>query len=152
MQKRPKVLFLSTGNSTRSQMAEGFLRSLAGDQLDVESAGVRSAAPNPEAAQVMREVGIDISRQKSKTVPESLKEHFGYVVTIADTSMERSPIFPSTPHLLKWSAADPADAREASSDRLTAFRRVRDQIRAKVMALVQEITQEQPALLQRKAS
>ena len=98
-------------------MAEGFLRDMAGDSFEAVSVGIDSAAPSPRAAQVMKEVGIDITKQKSKTVQESLNEHFGYVVSIADTSRERSPVFPSTPNLLKWNEVDPAVVLAGDSDR-----------------------------------
>ena len=79
MQKKPKVLFLSRGNATLSQMAEGFLRAMGGDRFEAASAGLEPGVPNPAAVEVMKEAGIDISGQKAKYVKESLKEHYGYV-------------------------------------------------------------------------
>jgi arsenate reductase len=100
----------------------------------------------------MKEVGIDITKQKSKTVRESLNEHFGYVVSIADTSRERSPIFPSTPNLLKWNEVDPAVALAADSDRLSIYRRVRDDIKAKVQGLVRQIFGDEQGMALRRTA
>jgi arsenate reductase (thioredoxin) len=136
MEKKAKVLFLSTGNSTRSQMAEGFLRGLAADSLLVASAGIQQVDSDPLATEVMGEVGIDIRGQRSKNVAQALKEHFGYVITLYDPAKERSPIFPFTPHLLQWSVADPNSANGSIADRKEAFRRVRDQIRSQIQSFV----------------
>ena len=105
--QKPKVLFFSTGNATRSLIAEGFLRNLTGDRFDVASAAVDPSALNPLAGEVMKEAGIDISGQKPKTVAQSVKERFGYVIAICDTAKERSPIFPFTLHLSHWNIVDP---------------------------------------------
>lgn len=113
--KKPKVLFLSTGNATRSQMAEGFLRALRGEHFDVISAGVEPGPLNPIACAVMKERGIDISEHEPKNVAQSLKEHFAYVITVCDAAKERSPIFPFTPRLLHWSIQDPAAAQGSQS-------------------------------------
>jgi arsenate reductase len=142
MRKRPKILFISTGNPTRSQMAEGFLKNLADDDFEAFSVGIKSAAPSPQAVEVMKEVGIDITGRKPKTVGESLREHFAYVVSIADGSRERWPIFPFTTNITKWHEADPAAARDEKSDGLSAYRRVRDEIKPKVEALVQRLRRE----------
>jgi arsenate reductase len=132
MLSKPKVLFLSTGNSTRSQMGEGFLCALAGDHLVVMSAGIEPGGLNPLAVEVMKEVGIDISGQQSKNVTECLKEHFGYVITVSDSARERAPIFPFTPHLLHWNLVDPSKTEGSLRTRRDAFRAVRDQIEAEV--------------------
>jgi arsenate reductase len=94
VQKKPKVLFLSRGNATRGQMAEGLLRSLAADRFDATSAGIEPGTLNPMAVEAMREAGVDISRQQAKNVKELLKEHFAYVITVCDLARERAPIFP----------------------------------------------------------
>lgn len=96
MEKKMKVLFLSTGNSTRGQMAEGFARQFAGDRLVAANAGIESPDSSPLVTEVMKEVGVDISGQKPKDTAQSLKEHFGYVVTLYDSARERSPVFPFT--------------------------------------------------------
>ena len=138
MEKKPKVLFLSTGNSTRSQMAEGFLRVIAGDQFIAASAGIEPGSLNPIAAEVMKEVGIDISPQESKDLTQLLKDDFRYVITVSDSARERAPIFPSTTNLLHWNLIDPASAHGSDEDIKEAFRRVRDEIRVKIHYFVDE--------------
>lgn len=99
--KKQRVLFLSVDNSVRGQMAEGFLRSVAGDRFIATSGGIESGSEiDPMAAEVMSEIGFDISNQLPKNVREWFKEHFAYVITLADAARERSPVFPFTPHLL----------------------------------------------------
>ena len=94
MDHKPRILFLSTGDSTRSQIAEGFLRTFAGDDLVAVSTATRSAEADWLAHDVMKEVGIDISSQHAKEVAESIKEHFSYVVTICVASREKFPVWP----------------------------------------------------------
>jgi arsenate reductase len=125
---KPKVLFLCTGNSARSQMAEGYLRHVAGDRFEAASAGIAPKGLNPLAIEVMREIGIDISRQASKDVVSLLGQHVPYVVTVCDNAKERCPIFPGTWKFLHWSLKDPAAAEGTPAERLTVFREVRDQI------------------------
>ena len=132
MDHKPRVLFFSTSDSTRSQMAEGFLRKLAGAELAVVSTAVQSSDSDPLAAEVMKEIGVDISRQQSRGVKESLKEHFSYVITVSDDSRERSPIWPFTRNLFHWNIADPERVRGSSEQKREAFRRVRDEISWKV--------------------
>jgi arsenate reductase len=144
MNKKPKILFLSTGNSTRSQMAEGYLRTWAGDRLEVVSAGIEPGTLNPLAAEAMREAGIDISNQRSKNVSDSLKEHFAYVITVCDRARERAPIFPFTPNLLHWSLEDPEAANGSVDDKKQAFLRVRDAIREKVEMFVNGLEKDDP--------
>lgn len=141
MGNKMKVLFLSTGNSTRGQMAEGFARQFAGDRLIAANAGIESRDSNPLVTEVMKEVGVDISGQRPKNVAQSLQEHFGYVVTLYDAARERSPVFPFTPHLLRWSIKDPAAADGSSEQKKEEFRHVRDEIRVKVQGLLCEIVQ-----------
>lgn len=133
---KPKVLFLSTGNATRSLIAEGFLRNLTGDRFEVASAGTEPSALNPLAGDVMKEAGIDISGQKPKSVAQSVKESFGYVIAICDTAKEKSPIFPFTLHLLHWSIADPNTAAGLPEQKTEVFRRVRDEIHGKVTEFI----------------
>jgi arsenate reductase (thioredoxin) len=144
MNKKPKILFLSTGNSTRSQMAEGFLRTWAGDRLEVVSAGLEPGTLNPLAVEAMREAGINISNQKSKNASDSLKEHFAYVITVCDMARERAPIFPFTPNLLHWSLEDPAIANGSVENKKQAFLRVRDAIREKVEVFVNGLEKDHP--------
>jgi arsenate reductase len=125
---KPKVLFLCTGNSARSQMAEGYLRHIAGDQFDPLSAGIEPKGLNPLAVETMREIGIDISRQTSKNVVSLLGQHVPFVVTVCDNAKERCPIFPGTWEFLYWSFEDPAQATGTHQERLEVFRRIRDEI------------------------
>ena len=144
MDKKPKVLFLSTGNSTRSQMAEGFLHDFAGDRFDVASAGIEPGELNPLAVETMQEAGIDIATQRPNNVVESLKQHFSYVITVCDMARERAPIFPFTPNLLHWSLPDPALITGTTRQQREAFRRLRDAIRAKVQDFLNEIAAQSP--------
>ena len=146
MQKKPKVLFLSRGNATRGQMAEGLLRSLAADRFDATSAGIEPGTLNPIAVEAMREAGVDISRQQAKNVKELLKEHFAYVITVCDLARERAPIFPFTPNLVHWSIYDPESAQHSAEEKKNVFRRVRDEIRAKVESFLSETTKTKPQL------
>jgi arsenate reductase (thioredoxin) len=125
---KKRVLFLCTGNSARSQMAEGLLRHLAGDRFDVFSAGTRPVGLNPNAVKAMREVGIDISAQHSKSVEEFTGEQFDYVVTVCDSARESCPIFPGPGKRLHESFEDPAAAPPEQQP--AVFRKVRDQILA----------------------
>ncbi len=124
----PKVLFLCTGNSARSQMAEGYLRHAGTGRFEALSAGIEPKGLNPLAVEAMREIGIDISRQTSKDVVTLLGQHIPYVVTVCDNAKERCPIFPGTWKFLHWSIDDPAEATGTHDERLAVFRRVRDQI------------------------
>ena len=125
---KPKVLFLCTGNSARSQMAEGYLRRVAGDRFEAVSAGIEPKGLNPLAVAAMREIGIDISHQQSKDVASFLGEPMPYVITVCDHAKQRCPIFPGTWKFLHWNVEDPADAEGTEAERLAAFRRVRDQL------------------------
>ena len=129
---RPKVLFLCTGNSARSQMAEGYLRHAASDQYEALSAGIDPNGLNPLAVEAMREIGIDISRQQSKDVVSLLGQHIPYVVTVCDNAKGRCPIFPGTWKFLHWSLEDPALARGTHEEQLAVFRHVRDEIVSRI--------------------
>jgi len=137
--QKPRVLFLSIRNSVRGQMAEGFLRSLAGDRFVATSGGIESAGEiHPMAAEVMAEEGIDITTQRPKNVVEWFREHFAYVITLADMAKERSPVFPFTPHLLHWSLMDPSLVEGSQEEKKRVFRCVRDEIKASVRQFVEE--------------
>ena len=123
-----KVLFLCTGNSARSQMAEGYLRHVARDRYEALSAGIEPKGLNPLAVEAMQEIGIDISQQKSKGVTDLLGMHIPYVVTVCDNARERCPIFSGAFKLLHWGFEDPAAAVGTQEERLAVFRRVRDGI------------------------
>ncbi len=126
--RAPNVLFLCTGNSARSQMAEGYLRHVAGDRFEVLSAGIQPKGLNPLATEAMAEIGIDISGQASKDVATLLGQHISYVVTVCDNAKERCPIFPGASTFIHWSLEDPAAAEGTHEERLAVFRRVRDEI------------------------
>jgi arsenate reductase len=133
---KQKVLFLCTGNSCRSQMAEGLLRQLAGDRFEVASAGTEPRSVNPLAIAVMREIGVDISGHRSKSVKEFLGQHFTYVITVCESANERCPIFSGTVKRPHWPLQDPAAAVGSEAQRMLVFRRVRDDIAERVRALV----------------
>lgn len=127
-----RVLFLCTGNSARSQMAEGLLRHMAGDVFDVFSAGTRPAGLNPRAVAAMKDIGVDISRQRSKHVEELLNGRFDYVITVCDRAKESCPVFPSSGALLHWSFDDPAACKGTEVEREKVFHRVRDEIQGQI--------------------
>ena len=119
MNHKPRALFFSIGDSTRSQIAEGFLRSLTGDEFVAMSTATRSLEADPLAREIIREVGIDISGQHAKDIKESLTEH-SYVVTVCDASRDKFSLWPFTSNILHWSVLDPEqapgnDRTEASS-------------------------------------
>ena len=125
---KAKVLFLCTGNSARSQMAEGYLRQAAADEFEPLSAGIDPKGLNPLAVEAMQEIGIDISQQKSKDVRNFLGQAIPYVITVCDNAKQQCPIFPRTYKFLHWSLDDPAEATGSHDDKLAVFRRVRDEI------------------------
>jgi len=129
MTEKKRVLILCTGNSARSQMAEGLLRHDSGDRFDVESAGTKPSHVRPEAIQAMREIGIDISAHRSKSVDEFAGETFDYVLTVCDHAKESCPIYPGHSNRLHHNFQDPAAVEGSEEQRLAAFRRVRDEIR-----------------------
>ncbi len=123
-----RVLILCTGNSARSQMAEGLLRSLGGDRFEVRSAGTKPSIVRPEAIAVMSELGIDLSGHRSKHVREFDGQHFDYVITVCDNANENCPVFPGDTERIHWSVPDPAAIGGSETERLAAFRRVRDSL------------------------
>jgi arsenate reductase (thioredoxin) len=135
---KTRVLFLCTGNSCRTQMAEAFLRDLGGDRFEVASAGDRVTTLDPDAVDAMREVGIDISSQRPKSVDPFLKQKFSFVISLCDRERERScPIFPGAIWRSNWDIDNPATAQSADEHRLLV-RDVRDQIRQRVLEFVTE--------------
>ena len=129
MSDKKRVLILCTGNSARSQMAEGLLRHDAGDRFDVFSAGTRPSKVRPEAISVMRELGIDITGHRSKSVDEFVGRSFDYVLTVCDNAKESCPIFPGQAARIHRSFDDPAELQGTEDERLALFRRVRDELR-----------------------
>jgi arsenate reductase len=127
---KKRVLILCTGNSARSQMAEGLLRHYAGKRFEVESAGTKPSAVRPEAIAALRELGIDISGHRSKSVEEFDGQHFDYVITVCDSARESCPVFFGAADRLHRSFDDPAAFNGSEGGRLALFRRVRDELRA----------------------
>jgi len=133
-----RVLFLCTGNSCRSQMAEGWTRHLHGERIEAYSAGVRPHGLDPRAVQVMAEVGVDISRQRSKHVDELRDLTFDWVITVCDQARESCPVLPAATRVLHAGFDDPprlAQAAATEQEALAAYRRVRDDIRAFITQL-----------------
>ena len=141
-----KVLFLCTGNSCRSQMAEGWARHLKGDQIEPYSAGIETHGLNPDAVRVMAEAGVDISGQRSKQVGELREIEFDYVVTVCGHAHESCPVFPGKAKVVHVGFDDPprlaADAL-TEQERLAPYRRVRDEIRAFVESLLDAFARQQ---------
>ncbi len=135
---KTRVLFVCTGNSCRSQMAEGWLSYLAGDRFAAASAGTKPGGLNETAVQVMAERGIDISGQRSKSVNEFVQQSFDYVITVCDNAKESCPVFPGGSHRLHWGFADPAAAQGTNDERLAVFRNVRDEIEQRIRRLLGE--------------
>jgi len=133
---KPRVLFLCTANSSRSQMAEGFLRHFAGAHFEAASAGAQPTQLNPDAVQVMKERGIDISSHWSKDVQEFWSQRVNYLITVCDKAKESCPISPGALTTLHWSLEDPAAVEGSEAERLAVFRRVRDEIEERVRELV----------------
>ena len=129
MPDKKRVLILCTGNSARSQMAEGLLRHDAGDLFEAFSAGTRPSRVRPEAIEVMRELGIDISGQRSKSVDEFMDQLFDYVLTVCDNAKESCPVLPGKTVTMHRSFDDPAAFEGSPDERLACFRRVRDELR-----------------------
>lgn len=134
---KTRVLILCTGNSARSQMAEGLLRTLGGERVEVFSAGSRPSVVNPYAIRAMRRRGIDISGQRSRHLSEYLAQPFDYVITVCDQAAETCPVFPGKAQRVHWSFPDPAAAEGSDDDILAAFERVRDDLEAKLSAWLQ---------------
>jgi arsenate reductase (thioredoxin) len=138
MSDKKRVLILCTGNSARSQMAEGLLRKIGGNRVEVESAGVIASFVRSQAIEAMKEVGIDISHHHSKSVEEFTGQDFDYVITVCDNAKESCPVFLAKTKRIHWSFDDPAEATGTDEEKLAVFRRVRDEIREKLSAFVEE--------------
>ena len=135
----PRVLFLCTGNSARSIMAEALLRYYAPNSFEVYSAGLEPKGINPYTIRVMNEIGLDVSGGRSTDVMEYLgKTHMGYVITVCSNAEERCPIFPFGTQRLHWPFEDPAAFEGADADKLAKFCDVRDQIDARIRAWLSE--------------
>ena len=136
--QKTRILVLCTGNSARSQMGEGLFRDEGGGGYEVSSAGTKPSQVRPEAIAVMREIGIDISGNRSKSVDEFAGQAFDFVVTVCDSARDNYPVFPGATKRIHWSLEDPAAVEGPEDERLAAFRRIRDQLRERVKAFVYE--------------
>ena len=136
---KKRVLILCTGNSARSQMAEGLLRHDGGDKFEAFSAGVEPSHVRPQAIAALRELDIDVSGQRSKSVAEFAGQEFDYVITVCDNANEHCPIFPGRTERIHWSFDDPAAATGDEAARLAVFRRVRDEIRARLRDFIASV-------------
>jgi arsenate reductase len=138
MTEAKKVLFLCTGNSVRSQMAEGLLNTLGSGKWKARSGGTFPSYVHPLAIGSMEEIGIDISHQTSKSMNQFLNETFHYVITLCDEAAQSCPAFPAQEKQLHWPFEDPAAAIGTLEERLTVFRRVRDEIKRKIEELLKD--------------
>lgn len=135
MNEKKRVLILCTGNSARSQMAEGLMRDLGGDRLEVFSAGIAASFVRFQAIEAMREIGVDISGHRSKGLSEFINDPFDYVITVCDHANTRCPIFPGGGKRIHWSIADPVVSGSAE-EVLDAFRAARDDLKSRIEKFV----------------
>lgn len=138
---KKRVLILCTGNSARSQMAEGLLRHDGGERLTVDSAGTKPSTVRPEAIAVMSELAIDISAQRSKHVDEFRGQRFDYVITVCDNARESCPVFFGASKQIHHNFDDPAAFLGSEIERLARFRRVRDELRAYLREFARDASQ-----------
>jgi len=143
-QEKRNVLFLCTGNSCRSQIAEAWLRQLGGDQFIVFSAGLEPHGVNPFTIKVMEETGYDIGKHRSKHLEEYIgKVNFDFLITVCGNADERCPVFPGMGTRLHWPFEDPAAFRGPKEEKLALFRDVRDQIQRKIQAWLDDMSNEE---------
>ncbi|HEB57382.1 MAG TPA: arsenate reductase (thioredoxin) [Gammaproteobacteria bacterium] len=140
-----KLLFLCTGNACRSQMAEGWARTLASDEFDVYSAGIEAHGLNPRAVAVMQEAGLDISSQESTRLSDDMLEQMDYVVTVCGHADELCPALPPGVRKEHWPLSDPAKAEGAEEEIMQVFRHSRDDIKQRVQKLIERLTKESGA-------
>jgi arsenate reductase len=133
---KKKILIVCTGNSARSQMAEGLLRHEGGDRFEVASAGTKPTQVRPEAIAVMNEISIDISQHRSKSINEFTGQPLDFVITVCNSAKETCPVFPGDVKRLHWPFEDPAAVEGDEKTRLEAFRRIRDQIHGRIMVFL----------------
>ncbi len=135
---RKRLLILCTGNSARSQMAEGLLREMAGERVEVLSAGVAPSQVRPEAIAAMKEIGIDISGHRSKSIDEFATQAFDYVITVCDNANQHCPTFAGPSQRIHWNVEDPAAVEGDEQTRLDAFRQARDELQGRLHQFVAE--------------
>jgi arsenate reductase len=138
--RKIRVLFVCVHNAARSRMAEAFLNRLAGDRFEAESAGLEPTEINPLAVEVMKEIGIDISMNRAKSVFDFYKENrlYRYVIAVCDEAVERCPIFPGFATTLHWSFENPAGFTGSREERLAKTREIREQIRKRIGEFIGE--------------
>ncbi len=136
MPDRLNILFLCTGNSCRSQMAEGWARYLGGDRVNVESAGIEAHGKNPRAIAVMAEAGIDISGQESTIVSDDMMRRADVIVTVCGHADEQCPVVPPGAEKIHWPLSDPAKAMGSEEEITRSFRETRDEVRRRVRELL----------------
>ena len=139
MTKKLKVMFLCIGNSCRSQMAEGFARELGKGIIESYSAGLSPAGVNPNAVRVMKEIGIDISNQKSKAIDETLLNTMDIIITLCGRAEASCPMTPLEIKRIHWPIEDPVGAIETEEEIMDAFRKARDEIKTKIQSVVKEL-------------
>jgi arsenate reductase len=139
-----RVLFLCTHNSARSQMAEALLARIGGGRFDVFSAGTEATRVHPLAIRAMAEIGIDISRARSKHLDEFVGNDFDAVITVCDSANESCPVFPGTPQRIHWSFPDPSAVAGTEAERYCAFQRVRDAIARQLGTWVTSLEESAP--------
>ncbi len=138
MTTRKRVLFVCTGNRARSQMAEGLLRNLAGDRFDVYSAGTLPSGMSEYTIDAMREIGIDVSGQRSKSVDEFTGHNFDYMITVCDSARQVCPVFPGNGERLHWDIEDPSDTEARGVPLGVAFRMAREELRKRIELFAKE--------------
>jgi len=136
MSTQQRVLFVCTHNSARSQMAEGMLRAWGGDRFEAFSAGTEATSVRPEAIAAMSEIGIDISRQASKTLEPFLGESFTWLITVCDQARESCPTLPGVAQQAHWSIDDPSAVQGTDEERIEAFRQARDVLRGRIQMFI----------------
>jgi arsenate reductase len=129
-----RVLFLCTHNSARSQMAEGLLRYLSAGSIEAHSAGTEATEVRPLALKAMREIGIDVAGQTSKTLDQYINDEFDAVITVCDSANESCPFFPNAKQRLHWSFPDPSQAQGTPEQQLDTYREVRDGLRSRIVS------------------
>ena len=134
-----RVMFLCTGNSCRSQMAEGFAKELGKGLIEAHSAGLKPQGVNPRAIVVMKEIGIDISNQTSKSIDEELLKKMDVIITLCDNAAESCPWTPPGIRRIHWSLQDPAKAQGTEEAILNEFRSIRDEIKERVSDFIKEV-------------
>lgn len=134
-----KVLFLCTGNTARSQMAEALLRDLSEGEFEVHSAGLTPGTVNPLAIKAMEEIGIDISRQQSTDVRDYLGTEFDFIITVCQSAGQKCPVFPGAAKRFDWNVDDPAEADGDEEERLEAFREARDELESRIVFFLRDL-------------